>query len=213
MVHTTALGSDVDPKSVQIRELFAVIVDRMMAKGVTLEDFERMLLTPEVEDRVLRAINPNALLNDEVRVYVDYTMPSDRATLEAKFSKHGVGATFYNGAEWQLHPSCVGMDQTPGERVMLLKWFNRRISSENAIAEMDTLGYRPGTHLEAYAIAKANPELQRLFWIAALGSFAIDGNACVAVLLRRSSQLVLRAFSFSVDWGEDQRFLFVRKQS
>jgi hypothetical protein len=170
MVHTTALGSDIDPKSAQ-----------------------------------------NALLNDEVRVYVDYTMPRDQATLETKFSKHGVGAVFYNDAEWQLHPSCIGMDQTPGERAMLLKWFNRRISSENAIAEMDTLGYRPATHLEAYAIAKANPELQRLFWIAALGSFAIDGNACVAVLISRSSQLVLRAFPFSVDWGEDQRFLFVRK--
>ncbi|MFH1973268.1 MAG: hypothetical protein ABIK13_01515, partial [Patescibacteria group bacterium] len=84
--------------------------------------------------------------------------------------------------------------------------------SEANIAEMDTLGYRPATHLEAYAFAKANPELQRQFWIVALGSSTMGGGfRCVALLRSGSGRRVLGDCWFGGEWGSGRRFLFVRK--
>ncbi|MFH1973648.1 MAG: hypothetical protein ABIK13_03535, partial [Patescibacteria group bacterium] len=84
--------------------------------------------------------------------------------------------------------------------------------SEANIAEMDTLGYRPATHLEAYAFAKANPELQRQFWIVALGSSTLDGDLrSVAVLDGVSGRRILDSNWFGIVWISDDRFLFVRK--
>jgi hypothetical protein len=69
------------------------------------------------------------------------------------------------------------MDQTPGERVMLVKCFNRQIAPEDAIIEMDKLGYRPAIYLEAYAFAKVNSELLRLFHICVSGSYVLGEGA------------------------------------
>jgi len=42
------------------------------------------------------------------------------------------------------------MDETPGDRIFLVKHFEYMTESEANIAEMDKLGYRPAIHLEAY---------------------------------------------------------------
>ena len=77
---------------------------------------------------------------------------------------------------------------------------------------MDKLGYRPATHLEAYAFAKANPELQCQFWIVALGSFTLrGGNRCVAVLRSYSGRRILFYDWSECEWVSCFRFLFVRK--
>jgi hypothetical protein len=152
------------------------------------------------------------LADGEYRVPVAYDMPRDKGKLEAEFSKNGVSELFYGNYEWKNHPSCAEIDQTPGERVMLVKHFDRRIKSEDAIAEMDKRGYRPATHLEAYAFAKANTELRHLFWIVALGSSAMRGDERgVAVLDGDSSGRVVDRIWFFRGWSSDNRFLFVRK--
>ncbi|MFZ6015644.1 MAG: hypothetical protein ACOYUZ_04815 [Patescibacteria group bacterium] len=148
----------------------------------------------------------------EYLVHVTYDMPRDKATLEAEFSKDGVSDLFTGNYEWQLHSSCAEINQTPGERIMLVKHFGRDTTSEANIAEMDKLGYRPATHLEAYAFQKANPELQRRFWIVALGSSAVsDGHRRVAVLFGDSGRRLLGLDCFDLEWYSDLRFLFVRK--
>ena len=148
----------------------------------------------------------------EYRVFVDYTMPHDKETLEREFSEGGIWYRFIGSYEWQLHPSCAEIDQTPGERIMLVKHFDRETKSEQNIAEMNTLGYRPATHPEAYAFAKANPDLQRQLWIVALGSSAINcGDRFVMVLDGSSSRRVLGHSSFGSSWVASGRFLFVRK--
>ena len=148
----------------------------------------------------------------EYLVQVDYTMPSDMKTLEAEFSKGGVSDLFYENYEWQPHSSCIDADQTPGNRVMLLKHFGRNSTSEEYIAEMNKLGYRPATHREAHAFAKANPNLQCQFWIMALGSSSVCGdNRCIAVLRSGSGGRLLDGYWFDGKWSSDDRFLFVRK--
>jgi len=148
------------------------------------------------------------------RVHVGYDMPYDKDILETEFSKDGVTELLYGNCEWQLHSSCEGIDQTPGEREFLVKHFDRKIESDEAIAEMDKLGYRPATHLEAYAFAKANPELQRQFWIVALGSFALDsGGRSVALLSCTSGLCLLHDHWHDSRWSARSRFLFIRKAS
>jgi hypothetical protein len=152
------------------------------------------------------------LRENEYLVPVAYDMPRDKGKLEAEFSKDGVSDLFYGNYEWQPHSSCAEIDQTPGNRVMLVKHFGRYTESEANIASMDKLGYRPATHLEAYAFAKANPELQRQFWIVALGSSAVRGDdRDVAVLYSDSDRRILGNSWFDSGWNSDDRFLFVRK--
>ncbi len=104
------------------------------------------------------------------------------------------------------------MDETPSDKVFLLKHFGRETQSEGNIAEMDKLGYRPATHAEAYEFQKKQPDLQLKFWIIALGSFAVvDGGRCVAVLLGRSDGRVFGGGWFDYRWNSSGRFLVVRK--
>ncbi|MCI0479541.1 hypothetical protein L0Y59_03270, partial [Candidatus Uhrbacteria bacterium] len=157
-------------------ELLKVIAHAVMAKGGNMQHLRRIVKEPALQRQIADLIVPagseveRPLAENEYRVPVSYSMPRDKATLESEFSKNGVSDLFTGNDEWQPHSSCVDIDQTPGNRVMLLKHFGRDTTSEANIAEMDKLGYRPATHLEAYAFAKANPELQRQFWIVALGS-------------------------------------------
>ncbi len=201
-------------------EMFKVIARAVMEKGGNMQRLRRILEEPALQRQIVDLLVPvgseveRPLEDGEYRVPVRYEMPCDKAALEAEFSKNGVSDLFYGNYEWRPHSSCAQIDQTPGERIMLVKHFGRDTTSEENIAEMDRLGYRPATDLEAYAFAKANPELQRQFSIVALGSFAIYGTyRCVAVLGNDSDGRYLRVCWFSFRWDRGSRFLFVRKQT
>lgn len=90
--------------------------------------------------------------------------------------------------------------------------FNRNISSEDAIAEMDKVGYRPATMAELLVYGAKNPEMQRQFPIVALGSVAqIDGTRRVGILGEGGSGRKLNLDYFDGGWGGGCRFLAVRK--
>jgi hypothetical protein len=200
-------------KFVVADDLYRTIDRRIMDLKRRLNQEGGSPLDPEQVARALqRIIEGDFGSENEYLVPVGYNMPRDKTRLEAEFSKDGVSELFYGNYKWQLHSSCAGIDQTPGNRVMLLKYFGRCTMSEANIAEMDKLGYRPATHLEAHAFAKTNPELQRQFWIVALGSSTIDGdNRCVAVLDGASDGRILSNSWFGHEWYSGDRFLFVRK--
>ncbi|TAL44597.1 MAG: hypothetical protein EPN91_04110 [Salinibacterium sp.] len=199
-------------------EVFKVIAHSVMAKGGNMQHLRRIVKEPALQRQIADLIVPagseveRPLGENEYHVPVGYDMPHDKGKLEAEFSKDGVSELFYGNYEWQPHSSCAEIDQTPGNRVMLLKHFGRKTESEANIAEMDRLGYRPATRLEAYAFAKANPELQRQFWIVALGSSTMDGgDRYVAVLRGDSGRRILGISGFDREWRSGHRFLFVRK--
>ena len=199
-------------------EVFKVITHAVLAKGGTMQHLRRVVKEGALQKQIADLIVPagseieRPLIDGEYRVPVAYDMPHSKSALESEFSKDGVSELFYGNYEWKNDRSCAEIDQTPGERIMLVKHFNRAIESEDAIAEMDKLGYRPATHLEAYAFAKVNPELQRQFWIVALGSSAMyGGSRGVAVLVSDSDGRVLDGRWFGDGWGSGPRFLFVRK--
>lgn len=133
--------------------------------------------------------------------------------LKKEFGENNV-STIFDGRPWEKHDSCVGMDETSGDRDFLVEYFGREISSEDAIAEMVSQGYRPATPVEAIAFAKAHPELQRQFWIVALGSFAMNGDdRLVAVLDAGAGGLYLGDACFVGAWDVDFGFLFLRKDT
>jgi hypothetical protein len=154
---------------------------------------------------------------DHYRVPVSYEMLS-RTELGGEFSGEGSVSVLFDGRPWKKHAACVGIDETPGNRVFFVKHFNRVFNNEreieDAIAEMGRQGYRPATHHEAIAFAKTHPEPQWQFWIVALGSFALcvtGGYRYVAVLGADGGRRLLTGFWFDDRWSSDYRFLFVRK--
>ena len=90
--------------------------------------------------------------------------------------------------------------------------FDRSISSEDAIKEMEKDGFRAAKIEELLAYGAILPEEQRKYPIIALGSVAkIRGSRRVACLDWDASERGLRLFWFDGGWDDYYRFLGVRK--
>ncbi|MCG2694619.1 hypothetical protein L6261_00860, partial [Candidatus Parcubacteria bacterium] len=101
---------------------------------------------------------------------------------------------------------------TKGEREVALFHFNKTMTSEQVIAEMDKVGYRPATIWELLGLGIAQPNLQREFPIIALGSVCVlDGLRLVAILCRYAVGRYLSLGWFGGDWRDVCRFAGVCK--
>ncbi len=107
-------------------------------------------------------------------------------------------------------PEKVGKDYEVEYKVF---HFNRSISSESAIAEMEKEGFRAGNLAELLKLGEIKPELQREFPIVALGSTWRDagGARYVPVLGCDDGRRRLGLHWFGGGWGGNVRFLGVRK--
>ena len=94
-----------------------------------------------------------------------------------------------------------------------LFYFNRDISSDDAISEMDKAGYRPATLMELLVLGFLFPELQRQFPIVALGSVWRNANVnrYVPCLSAGNSRRGLNLGWLDSNWDACCRFLGVRK--
>lgn len=89
---------------------------------------------------------------------------------------------------------------------------NREVSSDEAIAALDRMGYRPETLPELLAFGAKYPEVQREFPIVALGFVSlVYAYRCVACLWSHGGKRKLDLSWFDSRWGADCRFLAVRK--
>ena len=91
--------------------------------------------------------------------------------------------------------------------------FNRAISTEDALRELDRMGYRPAELHEILAFGEKYPDVQREFPIVALGSVwqGRDGGRGVPCLSRSGSGRVLHLDWIGDDWNGICRFAAVRK--
>lgn len=91
--------------------------------------------------------------------------------------------------------------------------FDRNISSQYAIKEMEKEGFRPAKIAELLTFGEQYPETQRQFSIVALGSVwrDLDGSRHVPVLYSYGSPRKLDLHWFENDWYANYRFLAVRK--
>lgn len=99
--------------------------------------------------------------------------------------------------------------------VLHLVHFNRNISSDDVILELDKLGLRPAETHEELAFGAAHPDIQRQFPIVALGSVwqDRDGDRYVPCLFRVGSERSLYLDWFGNGWSADCRFAAVPKVS
>lgn len=99
------------------------------------------------------------------------------------------------------------------ENDITLFHFNRSISSNDAIAEMDKAGFRSATIEELLALGASQPELQKQFPIVALGSVwpSPGGIRYVPCLAWDGYRRDLRLDWFESGWDESCRFAAVCK--
>ena len=91
--------------------------------------------------------------------------------------------------------------------------FNRAISTEDALRELDRMGYRPAELHEILAFGEKYPDVQREFPIVALGSVwrYRHGDRGVPYLDGGGSGRGLSLRWFEDDWRDIVRFAAVRK--
>jgi len=114
--------------------------------------------------------------------------------------------------EIKLHEYRKNIPDKVGVQIFLVKHFGKKMDSDEVIAWGKENGYLPATFKETLAFAKAHTEIQKQFYIVALGSFAMHGGGrCVAVPGSDSSRRIFGNGWFDGRWSSGSRFLFVRK--
>jgi len=107
--------------------------------------------------------------------------------------------------------SYFSFEKTEAESIELIH-FDRYISSEDAIKEMEAKGLRPATATELLLFGIQHPEVQREFPVVALGTVqSVRDFRRVACLNGDSASRDLRVLWFELVWPGDYRFAAVRK--
>lgn len=119
----------------------------------------------------------------------------------------------YKRGDWERHASCKDLPQEGEYDVtFLLVNFVRSMTNEMVLKELDAKCLRPATLEECICFARNNPDLQRLFPIAVLGSFCFwrgDRNIPYLDISNYTRQLSLKRTV--ADWTSGWRFLAVSK--
>lgn len=97
--------------------------------------------------------------------------------------------------------------------VVELTHFDKVISTDKALRELDKMGMRPAEIHELLAFSEKHPDIQRELLIIALGSVwqGSDGHRYVPYLNGNGSKRDLSLHWVESDWGEFCRFAAVRK--
>ena len=144
---------------------------------------------------------------DEIRLAIDYTKTVEQVIADGDYDWKNDDITA------QHFPVSSEMIGKKAEVSAKLFHFNRDISSDDVISEMDKAGYRPATLMELLVLGFLFPELQRQFPIVALGSVwrYANGGRHVPCLGVGGSGRRLSLFWFGRGWSAHCRFLGVRK--
>ncbi len=153
----------------------------------------------------------------EYLINVTYAFPA-MSELEQQFD--AVSSLFAGSYEWEQHKSRKDFDKAPGDKIFFVKHFTSEEikemggpKSEHIIAWGLKNGYVVADEKELYAFG-INPEtrdLQRSFWIVALGSSTMAYCfRSVAMLFSDAGGRILGIDWFNHDRHSDYRFLFVR---
>jgi hypothetical protein len=138
-------------------------------------------------------------------ITVDETVSVEDAVKTGKFdwSDDDITSTNFpkitNGQKWD-------------DKEVTIFHFNKTMTLEAVIAEMDKAGYKPANIWALIGLAVKEPDLQRKFQIVGLGSVCkLGGDRRVPRLYGDSSLRDLGLGYFDVDWNDDYRFAGVRK--
>lgn len=209
-----------------------VVANALRKRHGNINHLRHFLHDPALIDQVFDLIVRNdskikrRLDVGEYRVQVDYTSSRKTRDEYKTYEEYLASNNRYrffkrNKLEHHLYSSCRGIDETPGERIMLVKRYDNHPTSEEIVSEMRSLGYRPPTSLEAYAFAKENPDLECT--VHALSSFVESNDDSFCLVLGKGHDPghhsvhvtpVDRYLSLDLEqhgeWFSASLFLFVR---
>lgn len=138
------------------------------------------------------------ITSETFTVLVDYTLNLTEDLLESEFDSVSLMGDFSGP-----------YSDTKTQHIMTLFHFGKKLLSEEVIAEMNAKGYRPATILELVAFARVNPNLQRQFQIAALGS--VKENYAPYLHKISMRRTLRKRWIIEKKWCASSRFLAVRK--
>jgi len=111
----------------------------------------------------------------------------------------------------ELHMSLRSVTPQKGKVKFLVKGFSAVVSSNQAFDWARSRNYRLAFPWEREAFAKANPDLQKRFWIVDLGSFTQEWELSVPVLGEMNQKRALHESAYDNEWPNGYTyFLFVR---
>lgn len=187
----------------RVQEGFLGIVYDFLTKlnndktGEFLTQFKKFLRGEMVEKVV-------SYITATFTITVDETVSVEDAVKAGKFDWNNNNITSAN------FPKLA--NEQKSDKEIILFHFNKTMSSEVVIAEMDKAGYKPANILTLICLAVKEPDLQRKFPIVALGSVCrLVGDRLVPYLYERGSKRYLDLYFFGNDWLDHYRFLAVRK--
>lgn len=173
----------------------------MEEKNLTIEEVIKFIAHAPTYDKKVVDTSDKIILN------IDYTKTVEQAIADGDYDYKN---SDINAKNFPVSPEMIGKKADVSAKLF---HFNRNISSEDVISEMDNAGYRSATLMELLTLGILFPELQRQFPIIALGSvwlFAND-NRCATCLDVHGSKRRLNLGWFDLDWYAHGRFLGVRK--
>ena len=165
--------------------------------GAALEKVLREALVPDTE-------NEDQLDTAILTVDVNYARTVEEMVEAGRYG--------WNNSDISSRNFPVNRRELGNLKVHLLH-FNRFISSDGAIKELDKMGFRPAELPELLALGAQHPDEQRKYPIVALGSAwrSPDGGRGVPCLDGGGSGRDLSLGWFGREWGEGYRFAAVRK--
>ncbi len=156
--------------------------------------------------------NPPVLLDGLPCIFVEYVISKNDLKDRNIFPSNGFQDLFEEKYIWKKHVSRFNIEDISSNRIFLMKQFSQRMNAEDAITEMDFLGYHPANHFEALAYVKSLQYRRRHYWIYALGSSVKTGGFQYISGINSQNRL----FAQAIDWenhefSQKDNFLFVKK--
>lgn len=181
-------------------------------------DYDREMVQAIIDKRVVikpaEGVEAKGLKPHRYRITVASAVLPTYADLIVNYGEGNVSELWDESKrKLELHESLRELTPPTGEVTVFVKKFDRPTTSEKAIKWADEHGYRLCFPWEREAFSKANPDLQRKFWIVDLGSFALGdgGGRYVPDLHELDGRRCLVGDWFGREWDASCRFLFASK--
>ncbi|MDD2354362.1 MAG: hypothetical protein PHH52_02255 [Patescibacteria group bacterium] len=180
-----------------LQKLITAMENKKLSVSQVIELIEKSNVQSE---KVINSTN-------EIKLVIDYTKTVEQVIADSNYDWKNDDIT---AQHFPVSPEMIGKKAEVSAKLF---HFNRGISSDDVISEMDKAGYRPATLMELLVLGFLFPELQRQFPIVALGSVwhSARGSHHVPYLSVDGSERSLYLLWFGGDWGPHCRFLGVRK--
>ncbi len=150
-------------------ETFAALIEEVEDLGGSDEDTRRIKTDKALRRQIAELLVSDRMICGRYSVTVNCDMPLADMIAAGRYDWKNDNITAQN---FPIQGS--GTSKTE----IALFHFNRGMSTEAVLAELDKRGYRPATLPELLALGAVHPELQRQFPIVALGSVWRDLDGC-----------------------------------